>query len=52
MDEVRVERLMIKLGPDCLLVIIRDWPVSDKFKGKPDVVKSLENMVSNCSEKT
>ncbi|XP_028412446.1 transient receptor potential cation channel subfamily V member 3-like [Dendronephthya gigantea] len=48
MDEVRVERLMNKLGTDCLLVIIRDWP--KKFKGKPDVLKSLEKMIGRFTK--
>lgn len=45
MDEVRTERLMTKHGKDTLLVIIRDWPVSEKYKGKPELVASLEYLV-------
>ncbi len=45
MDEVRTERLIAKYGKDSLLVIIRDWPVSEKYKDKPDLVASLEYLV-------
>ena len=46
MDEVRTERLMAKHGKDALLVIIRDWPASGKYKDKPELVASLEHLVS------
>jgi len=46
MDEVRTDRLMTKYGKDSLLVIIRDWPVSGKYKDKPEMVASLEYLVS------
>ena len=45
MDEVRTERLMKNHGKDALLVIIRDWPVREKYKGKPELVASLEYLV-------
>ena len=45
MDEVRTDRLMAKYGTDSLLVIIRDWPVSEKYKDKPELVASLEYLV-------
>ena len=45
MDEVRTDRLMAKYGKDSLLVIIRDWPVSGKYKDKPEMVASLEYLV-------
>lgn len=45
MDEVRTDRLVWKYGSDTLLVIIRDWPVSEKYKDKPDLVASLEYLV-------
>ena len=45
MDEVRTDRLMAKYGKDSLLVIIRDWPVSEKYKDKPEMVASLEYLV-------
>ena len=45
MDEVRTDRLMVKYGKDSLLVIIRDWPVSKKYKDKPEMVASLEYLV-------
>ncbi|KAJ7321436.1 hypothetical protein OS493_035010 [Desmophyllum pertusum] len=46
MDEVRTDRLMAKYGTDSLLVIIRDWPVSEKYKDKPELVASLEYLIS------
>ena len=45
MDEVRTDRLMAKYGKDSLLVIIRDWTVSEKYKDKPELVASLEYLV-------
>lgn len=45
MDEVRTDRLVTKYGKDSLLVIIRDWPVSEKYKDKPEMVASLEYLV-------
>ena len=45
MDEVRTDRLMAKYGKDSLLVIIRDWPISEKYKDKPEMVASLEYLV-------
>ena len=45
MDEVRTDRLMAKYGNDSLLVIIRDWPASEKYKDKPEMVASLEYLV-------
>lgn len=45
MDEVRTDRLMGKYGKDCLLVLIRDWPASEKYKDKPEMVASLEFLV-------
>lgn len=45
MDEVRIERLMEKHGKDTLCIIIRDWPASGKYKGKPELVASLEYLV-------
>lgn len=49
MDEVRIERLLTKHGKDALLVIIRDWPVSGKYKGQPELVASLEYLVCMIS---
>lgn len=46
MDEVRTERLFEKHGKNCLLVIIRDWPISDKYRDQPDLVASLEYLVN------
>ena len=45
MDEVRTDRLIAKHGKDMLLVIIRDWPASEKYKDKPELVASLEYLV-------
>ena len=45
MDEVRIERLMARHGKDTLLVIIRDWPASDKYKDQPELMASLEYLV-------
>ena len=45
MDEIRAERLLEKHGRDTLLVIIRDWPASEKHKGKHEMVASLEYLV-------
>ncbi|XP_068727782.1 transient receptor potential cation channel subfamily V member 5-like [Montipora capricornis] len=50
MDEVRVERLMAKHGKDTLLVIIRDWPTSVKYKDKEELVASLEYLISRFTE--
>jgi hypothetical protein len=46
MDEVRTERLFEKHGKNYLLVIIRDWPISDKYRDQPDLVASLEYLVN------
>ena len=45
MDEVRIQRLLAKHGKDTLLVIIRDWPASEKYNDKPELVASLEYLV-------
>ena len=45
MDEVRTDRLVCKYGSDTLLVIIQNWPVSEKYKDKPELVASLEYLV-------
>ena len=46
MDEVRTDRLLAKYGKDTILILIRDWPNSEKYKGKPELVVSLEYLVS------
>lgn len=46
MDEVRTDRLLAKHGKDTILILIRDWPKSEKYKGKPELVVSLEYLVS------
>ena len=45
MDEVRTERLMARHGKDTLCVLIRDWPVSEKYKNEPELVACLEYLV-------
>ncbi|KAK2556747.1 Transient receptor potential cation channel subfamily V member 5 [Acropora cervicornis] len=50
MDEVRIERLMAKYGRDILLIIIRDWPACEKYKDKPELVASLEYLISRFTE--
>ena len=49
MDEVRTDRLMAKYGKDTLCVIIRDWPASDKYKDKLELLASLERLVRMIS---
>ena len=46
MDEVRTDRLIAKHGKDTILVMIRDWPASKKYKEKTELVASLEYLVS------
>ena len=46
MDEVRTDRLIAQHGRDTILVIIRDWPASEKYKEKTELVASLEYLVS------
>ena len=46
MDEVRIERLFKDHGRNCLLVLIRDWPESGRYKSKPNLVASLEYLVN------
>ncbi|XP_074610946.1 transient receptor potential cation channel subfamily V member 4-like isoform X2 [Acropora palmata] len=50
MDEVRTDRLITKHGRDTILVIIRDWPASKKYKEKPELVASLEYLISRFTE--
>lgn len=45
MDEVRTERLMAAHGKDTLCVIIKHWPASEKYRGKLELVASLEYLV-------
>ena len=46
MDEVRADRLIEKHGKNALLVIIHDWPQKRKYKEKPELIPSLEYLVS------
>ncbi|XP_068675391.1 uncharacterized protein [Montipora foliosa] len=50
MDEVRTERLLAKYGKDTLCVIIKDWPASEKYKDKMELVASLEYLISRFTE--
>ena len=45
MDEVRTDRLIAVHGRNTLLVIIRDWPISEKYRDKPELIASLEYLV-------
>ena len=49
MDEVRTDRLIAVHGRNTLLVIIRDWPISEKYRDKPELIASLEYLV--CIDK-
>lgn len=49
MDEVRANRLSEMHGKNCLLIIIRDWPLSEKYRGEPDLLASLEYLVNILS---
>ena len=49
MDEVRADCLMEKYGKNVLLVIIHEWPQRTKYKEKPEVLPSLEYMVTVIS---
>ena len=45
MDEVHTERLMATHGRNTLCVIIKHWPASEKYRGKLELVASLEYLV-------
>ena len=45
MDEVRADRLTEKHGKNALLVIIYEWPRTEKYKDKPELIPSLEYLV-------
>ena len=49
MDEVRTDRLIAVHGRNTFLVIIRDWPISEKYRDKPELIASLEYLV--CIDK-
>lgn len=49
MDEVRADCLMEKYGKNVLLVIIHEWPQRRKYKEKPEVLPSLEYLVTVIS---
>ncbi|XP_067038362.1 transient receptor potential cation channel subfamily V member 1-like [Acropora muricata] len=50
MDEVRIERLMSKHGMNTLVIIICVWPASENYEGKPELVASLEYLISRFTE--
>ncbi|CAH3129417.1 unnamed protein product [Pocillopora meandrina] len=50
MDEVRTDRLIAVHGRNTLLVIIRDWPISEKYRDKPELIASLEYLISRFTE--
>ena len=45
MDEVRTERLVETHQDWTLLVMLRDWPVSDDYVNQPELIASLEQQV-------
>lgn len=49
MDEVRADCLMKKYGKNVLRVIIHEWPQRRKYKEKPEVLPSLEYLVTVIS---
>ncbi|XP_027051176.1 uncharacterized protein LOC113678493, partial [Pocillopora damicornis] len=50
MDEVRVDRLIKKYDKNALLVIIHDWPQKKKYRDKPELIPSLEYLISRLTE--
>lgn len=50
MDEVRADRLTEKHGKNVLLVIIHQWPQTKKYKDKPELIPSLEYLISRLTE--
>ena len=46
MDEVRADRLIEKHSDNSLLVIMHEWPQKKKYKEKPELIPSLEYLVS------
>ena len=49
MDEVHADCLMEKYGKNVLLVIIHEWPQRPKYKEEPEVLPSLEYLVTVIS---
>ena len=49
MDEVHADRLMEEYGENVLFVIIHEWPQRTKYKGRPEVLSSLEYLVTVIS---
>lgn len=45
MDEVRTERLLEEHEESTLKILIRDWPKSKGYVGKPELISSLEHQV-------
>ncbi|XP_067030210.1 uncharacterized protein [Acropora muricata] len=50
MDEVHADCLMEKYGKNVLLVIIHEWPQRPKYKEEPEVLPSLEYLISRLTE--
>ena len=50
MDEVRAENLIKKHGDNALLVIIDKWPKMKKYQEKPELIPSLEYLISRLTE--
>ncbi|PFX32144.1 Transient receptor potential cation channel subfamily V member 4 [Stylophora pistillata] len=50
LDEVRVDRLIKKHDKNALLVIIHKWPQKKKYKDKPELIPSLEYLISRLTE--
>ncbi|XP_028417815.1 uncharacterized protein LOC114542475 [Dendronephthya gigantea] len=51
MDKVRAERLVTRYGyQEALVVLIRKWPKMTQFKEKPEVITSLEYLISRLAE--
>ena len=50
MDEVRAENLIKKHGNDALLVIINEWPKKSEYEEKPELLPSLEYLISRLTE--
>ena len=49
MDEVRADCLMEKYGKNVLFEIIHEWPQRREYQEKPEVLPSLEYLVTVIS---
>ncbi|XP_048580356.1 uncharacterized protein LOC5510674 isoform X2 [Nematostella vectensis] len=50
MDEVRTDRLVMEYKEQTLQVLIRDWPQKEEYKGKPELIASLEHQIDRFTE--